>query len=490
MHENSIRSTSTRPYPDVGIDIFRDRNEVAREQGHFELPHISDETMELLKLELEELETTYATRLSKEGRRIFGQFLYEKRTSRARNELADMMGGVATLLSDECDKLGATDEQRRELIDLSMSEIADSVIQKMADAKMQQYDQSSPLRKKIYDTWNLWSKEGFKGKVKKGLVFAVPGAALGLIAAPLAAGAFGAGMAAVAVTGARSVGRTVGRGYIDTRANAHSIAEAQRNDIGSALASFTEEREKNRGRWWVRSKNKGASTDELLGVIDGKVDTYRSRNQSRLLGGAAIAVSAGLVSPHLGDWLSDSLFGTPAYAEDSLAPRHNLSGRGNNDGSEYRQDMGKPLNTSDEHVRGESDAFRQDMGIPVDASDAHAASGDSFRQDMGEATLPGASAGEHVNGIRDTMFRGSFGTRHLSLEGRSTVLADLQGYRVRSGDSIWRISERLLEQQGVEHPTVYEIDATKDLVLQELRKSGATDASGLLTVGQTFRFTL
>lgn len=93
-----------------------------------------------------------------------------------------------------------------------------------------------------------------------------------------------------------------------------------------------------------------------------------------------------------------------------------------------------------------------------------------------------------LNG-RGDVFNGYMGTRALTPEAIDLMNEQLNGYTVKPGDSVWSLSEDFLQSQGIEHPTVYEIDATKDVLLKELRAEGLADARGWLSVGDTLRIT-
>lgn len=86
---------------------------------------------------------------------------------------------------------------------------------------------------------------------------------------------------------------------------------------------------------------------------------------------------------------------------------------------------------------------------------------------------------------RNELFDGRLGTRELTPEGREALAEQLDGYHVKPGDSVWSLSEQFLHEQGVDNPTTYEIDATKDVLLKELQASGNADSRGWLTAGDT-----
>lgn len=88
---------------------------------------------------------------------------------------------------------------------------------------------------------------------------------------------------------------------------------------------------------------------------------------------------------------------------------------------------------------------------------------------------------------REQVFDGRLGARELTPEGREMIMDELNGHTVKPGDTVWGLSERMLEEQGIKNPTVYEIDATKDMLLSELKSSGYVDSRGWLSVGDTIK---
>lgn len=65
------------------------------------------------------------------------------------------------------------------------------------------------------------------------------------------------------------------------------------------------------------------------------------------------------------------------------------------------------------------------------------------------------------------------------------TLAQYDGYVVQEGDSIWLLSERLLENSGNSTPSIIEIDAVKDRMLAQLQSTGQVGPDGFLAIGQT-----
>lgn len=100
----------------------------------------------------------------------------------------------------------------------------------------------------------------------------------------------------------------------------------------------------------------------------------------------------------------------------------------------------------------------------------------------------GGNAGsETTNLTRGELFDGSLGGRKLTPEGREALAEQLNGYTVKTGDTVWDLSEDFLKEQGVKNPTRFEIDTTKDVLLRELQATNSVDSRGWLSVGDKIR---
>jgi hypothetical protein len=87
----------------------------------------------------------------------------------------------------------------------------------------------------------------------------------------------------------------------------------------------------------------------------------------------------------------------------------------------------------------------------------------------------------------DSYITGDLGTTEFTSAGLGNFHQWVDGYTVRSGDSIWSISEDYLRAQGVTNPSVYQIDAVKDTVLADFQARGIVGANGWLSAGQSLR---
>ena len=122
--------------------------------------------------------------------------------------------------------------------------------------------------------------------------------------------------------------------------------------------------------------------------------------------------------------------------------------------------------------RAEADAEARENAVPK-----------SDTPDVAESLREGL--GGDVSGAPATgPFSGELGTTTLTPSGLEALTQSLEGYTVKSGDSVWNLAEQHLRAQGVANPSVYQIDAAKDAILPVLQAHGAADANGWLTAGQ------
>ncbi|MNQ92636.1 hypothetical protein D3C85_1080670 [compost metagenome] len=121
-----------------------------------------------------------------------------------------------------------------------------------------------------------------------------------------------------------------------------------------------------------------------------------------------------------------------------------------------------------------------DVIKPSDTPDVADAIRDSFG---GE----GSPSGEWVPGGVGNYLTGDLGATELTPAGLDNFHQWVDGYSVRSGDSIWSISEDYLRAQGIANPSVYQIDAVKDTVLADFKARGLVGANGWLSAGQSLR---
>lgn len=107
---------------------------------------------------------------------------------------------------------------------------------------------------------------------------------------------------------------------------------------------------------------------------------------------------------------------------------------------------------------------------------------DAIRDSFGGEGSPG---GEWAPGGVDNYITGDLGATEFTPAGLENFHQWVDGYSVRSGDSIWSISEDYLRAQGINNPSVYQIDAVKDTVLADFQARGIVGANGWLSAGQS-----
>ncbi len=422
---------------------------------------------------IDELVEGYATKLAKKHDRTFGQLLHKsdyRESKDLQDELGDMMGAIATQLMIEADNNRLGDDDRDEWIAAELSRVTDKVIARSAELRLEAFNSVSPVRKFLYNKWEQWGSEGKKGKVKQSVALAVPGVLAGAGAGVVVGAAVGVGAGAALLTaGSRSLGRGLIRNQLNKRHHVSSTKDAHAKEIGDVVSDFVTKRTENAHKRFIPKSRKGASSYEMLGSINASTEKYRKRNRNQMLGGVGIAMSVGLVSSALADYIGDGIFGgSPSHAADRPAGI----------GSEVDN------HTSRLDTAGRQDLGEAYMGSGRDGGGITSHLNASGRQDLGEAVMGERS----VASPREMLFEGYHGTRQLTPEGKQEIMDSLRGHRVKSGESIWSLSEKMLKEQGVKNPSVYEIDATKDMLLHELQRSGSVDTTGMLRAGQVLKF--
>ena len=101
----------------------------------------------------------------------------------------------------------------------------------------------------------------------------------------------------------------------------------------------------------------------------------------------------------------------------------------------------------------------------------------------GEGT--GAGDGHWAPGGIDGYLNGDLGTTELTQAGLENFEAWANNYTVQPGDTIWGLSEKYLQAQGITNPSVYQIDAVKDAALADFQARGIVGVNGWLSAGQS-----
>lgn len=372
--------------------------------------------------------------------------------NKTKEDYAELVRACATELMLNMEQDGKSKDEMVETIDAFITEEVDYFIADLEAKRAEDFTKRNKLVKAGLEKWASWGprdganlRERFftKGNTKKGAVYLGLGTGIGVAAMPLV-GIVGGGLAitggAVYVT--KKIARNLVGARIDAAANSETIAKSQADDIRDAVSNNDER---------LRS---GDITKDILDFANERSNEYRKRNRRRMIGGVGISLVvggsvAGLVTAasdaglfgKVGDWTSDKLGGL-----------------------------------KDKYFPGDS---KPEVGSPViDVPDSVA--GTEFNPADGANDAPELST-------RDSLFNGQFGSRELTDAGHESLEKQLDGYKVKPGDTIWDLSEKFLQDQGVKNPTVYEIDATKDALLSELRATNSVDSRGWLSVGDKIR---
>lgn len=378
--------------------------------------------------------------------------------------LGDLISATATEMMVDLLADGVDEDEVYRRVNEFVTEQTDSILGKMEAHRIEEYNKARPIMKRFYDKWEQWSNEKgllSKGKLKKMTVIAIPSAAAGVALMPLA-GAIGAGagIGAAGFVVGRSVIRRLAGAKLDNIARVKTVAGEERIDIKHRIDAA--------GTAPVENPNEKMSPKnlELLDIINERSEAFRKRNLKRTVGGVAIAMTAGLVSGTAADALSGKIdnwsFGKLGefLKPDSEEPTNKAPGNGN---------IEKDIDGD-----GKQNSVDRDRdGDGVNNGNDHAPN----NPNVTEAPMSN----------RDTMFNGQYAGRELSPTGQEALEKKLDGYTVKPGDTVWDLSESFLQDQGIKNPTIYEIDATKDAMLKELRATNSVDSRGWLSVGDKIR---
>lgn len=440
---------ASNPQVAYGVEALKaDGQEAARKKA---------ESLSEADQRLDGLTKKYAEMVAERSKRMIETAKTRESIDASKQELSNLIAAIATEYMDDVqgteysgvkweDMPAAVREEIVQTVDAFVAEQTDSIISQMEEHRMAEYNSSSPVKKWFYDKWASWGQEkGFitKGKLKKAAIFAVPGAALGAAMLPVAATAgLGVVTAGAIVMGTRSVARHLAGAKLDSVADSERVATQQSTNIKD---------------WIVLTANRKKAIKEgsidLLEVIHERTEVYRKRNLRRAAGGLAIALTVGALTKVGAEFVSDYWNGI----------NDDKSGRRLEYPAGHDRDGDGIINRFDRDRDGDGVRNGQDYA--------------PNNPNMSEAPGDGSKG----------LFEGYQSSRELTAEGRQALAEQLNGYHVKSGDTIWSLSEQFLHEQGNANPTTYEIDATKDVLLKELRASGNADSRGWLTAGDTIK---
>lgn len=261
----------------------------------------SEETLLDNKSETAAIAIYFAEKIAERSKRSFERSGRTEEITNLREEFAQMINAVATEMMVVLEEQGKTEQQIATEIDKFIGEQTELLAEESEAIRAAEYTKKSPFIQKQLDRWASWgapgekffSKQRFMGSLKKGAVFAVPGIAIGAVAGAVAAPVLGAGVAAGAgVMLARSVGRNILGARLNRAANAKNTAIEMSDEM--------------RGRVTQSEAVDKNPIDFILEGYDQQSEKYRKINRRRLIGGTAIAASAGLISSTLADHIADA----------------------------------------------------------------------------------------------------------------------------------------------------------------------------------------
>ena len=302
-----------------------------------------------------------------------------------------------------------------------------------------------------------------KGKVAtriaKGLALGVgvgiAGAAVGAVAGVAGAAAIGAGVVTAATTATRYA-----RGFaMHFGKEGRSMRTADADQLAGAAQAAE------------------GDSGEFIEKINAYKDDITERELKRGQRKTRMAVGAGVLSIVAGAGLA-----TAAHAAID-------SGFFNGDGNRF---IGGGAETDGGERPVVPEANTQ---TPEDARAQAEADKAAAEAEARKNAIPGSDTPAVADAIHDALgggpsgdaagaFAGEFGATTLTPGGLEGFSSWMEGYTVKSGDSIWSLSEQYLHSQGVTNPSVYQIDAAKDAMLAKLQAHGLADANGWLQAGQ------
>lgn len=423
---------------------------------------------------LEDLTSKYSSQVAERSKRMVEGAKTREDINATKEELSDVISAIATQYMVELESEGKSWDEITKTIDAFVTEQTDSILGKMEQHRLEEYNNSRPFMKKIYDTWARWGEgEGItKGKVAKTIVIAIPSAAAGAVLMPLAgAVGMGAGIGLAGFMSGKAVARRLAGAKLDNIAGIKTTASEQRIDMKDRIeranrADVTENDKPefdNEGNVIGKGRNL-----ELVDIISERSEIYRQTNLRRTVGGVAISAVAGLAGGAAAD------AATHAFDNFSFGK---LGEKIEQLGGKIKDGVTNLFEANPSDSTGADTPERQHGGIGA-IENAELGGGGS--------EMATVSAPPEVTG-RGELFDGFHATRELTPDGKEAILDNLNNYKVQPGDTIWDVSEKMLEEQGVKNPSVYEIDATKDFLVRELQDQGYADSRGWLNAGDTIK---
>ncbi len=301
--------------------------------------------------------------------------------------------------------------------------------------------------------WFAKSMEKYAGlsrgkKIAVGIGVSAALAATGGLVGLVAGGALGAAGAA------GLVGAKVYKSYAQSRAELYTKTDAadqitaDHNGIAKTIGQIQDESRE------ITAKHRQEEVER----------TDRINKKTRIITAiSAVALGAGIASHN--ETVRDAFGGAWKYLRESAG---------------WDASAGAPLPSPSDSGAPRSEAPPAGEHGPSPNAVDHA---DETSSEAPRGPLPGD--GRWTPGGVENYVTGSLGGTEFTAVGLGNFHQWVDGYSVRSGDSIWSISEDYLRAQGVANPSVYQIDAVKDTVLADLQARGLVGANGWLSVGQS-----
>lgn len=332
-----------------------------------------------------------------------------------------------------------------------------------------------------------WMNRGGRGKrFLKGMAFSGGFAVVGAATAGVGLGAFAAGAGITAAVGSR-----VALYSARVDANRRGTSNETSQEAAQILAT-----QANQGVEQAREDQTRSSSDLMEAVAIRQEafeqDTQQQQKERRKsLGKGALIAAGSLVAGRLAaEGASEAAAWWNAGGQEWTQDQFNR-------GVEGAQDAGRATGEAIQDAHQDIQQSEQNATDISDHRDAQAGGGE--QQPGGSEQQPGGQGLPETGPVNAAeFFSGEAGTVEFSEAGVESMLGHLDGYTVQQGDTIWGLSEQYLQANGVENPSVYQVDAVKDKMVPVLQEAGYAEydqnahdgvyTEGWLRAGDTFEF--
>ena len=264
--------------------------------------------------EYEAIMTKYAELVAKRGGKLFERKRTRAEIDAAKEDVTDLLSGLATQMMDELLAEGKSEAEMAELVGNFVDEQSDLLANSIEQSRIDNYEGSWRITKMMANKWAKWTEQSTDketgkrkflswGNIKKMGSMAVMGAALGAgvtLALPAlgfaggVAGTFGiAGVAGFA--SARSIGRSLAGGFLDKKSSEKRVATEQSAEMKEQYKKLNDENT-------AQEDLKNRKT--IFEIVDERSTAYRKRNRNRVIASVAIAGVAGVAAGTLTNFFS------------------------------------------------------------------------------------------------------------------------------------------------------------------------------------------